>query len=51
MPIRRVAHLEDNGVNAGTKIAAWEVTDIATTDLATGAFGSNQFLHRLTDAY
>ena len=38
-----IAHLEDAGVNAGTKISAWEVTDIASTDLNAGAFGSNQF--------
>ena len=37
-----IAHLEDTGVAASTQIAAWEVTDIATTNL-TEAFGSDQF--------
>ncbi len=37
-----IAHVEDAGVNAATKIAAWEVTDIATTN-QTDAFGSSQF--------
>ena len=36
-----VAHLEAN-VAANTAISAWEITDLATTDLAT-AFGSAQF--------
>ena len=38
-----IAHLEDASVTAATKIAAWEVTDIATTNLTT-AFTSSQFL-------
>ena len=37
-----VAHLEDTNVLASTKIAAWEVTDLATTDMST-AFDSDQF--------
>ena len=38
-----IAHLEDSGVGAGQIINAWEVTDIATTDLTT-AFSNSQFL-------
>ena len=37
-----VAHVEDNNVLSNTKIAAWEVTDLATTDLST-AFSADQF--------
>lgn len=36
-----IAHLQ-NSVNASTKIAAWEVTDIATTNLSAD-FASSQF--------
>ena len=36
-----VAHLEAN-VAANSTVSAWEITDLATTDLAT-AFGSAQF--------
>ena len=37
-----VAHIEDNTVLSNSKIAAWEVTDLATTDMFT-AFDSDQF--------
>ena len=37
-----IAHIEDSNVSANTKIAAWEVTDVGTTDFS-APFSSEQF--------
>ena len=37
-----IAHVEDSNVSANTKIAAWEVTDVGTTDFS-APFSSEQF--------